>query len=292
MRTLVPSGTPVAQAKQRVAGPWDRRLTGSDGVQTLNPALISATATASGTPHAEGAWTEVIASTAQDNGAIELFLLGNTAGSGADTSILVDVGVGGAGSEVVVIPDVQAGWRTSSFDRRPALGIFPLRIPRGSRVAVRCQALIASDTADIGVRLFPLNMGRMPPSILRSIGVDSANSRGTVLSAAPGGSTKGAWTELVASVSSPLVGVVISAGGGGDTTMASASGVLDIGVGASGAESVIVADVPFGMLSSETMSLYDSGVFAVDIPAGARISARYAVTAATGLDVNLIGVPA
>lgn len=290
----IPPGCPIALAERRMRGPWDRRLDNSDGVASASSNFNAVTVTASATPHAKGSWIELVAATTVEAGAVQLFVMSSTFVNGTDTGILLDLGVGGAGSEQVVIADIPCGWRqTVSGQPYPDLGLFPLRVPKGSRLAVRCQAVQVSDTADIGVRLRPPVYGRTEPRVLDTIGTDSANSRGTVLTIPGGTNTKSAWTEITSGTARPLCGFVVGLGGGGDTGLVSSNVLLDIGMGAAGAEQVIGADLHISPTSTEILSIDEPGVYAADIPKGTRLAARYAYSSAgTSLDVSLIGVPA
>jgi hypothetical protein len=65
------------------------------GVDTSTSAG-SVTATASATPHTKGSWVEVVASTATTSQSVILSLRDQIAANGADTSVLLDVGIGAA----------------------------------------------------------------------------------------------------------------------------------------------------------------------------------------------------
>ncbi len=99
------------------------------------------TITASGTANTKGSWTQLIASTSKRAVAITVSLAW---GMGVD--MLVDVGTGAAGSEVVLLPNLlhpAAGPRLTHF-------VFMIQIPSGTRVAARCQSPTASAT-DVAV---------------------------------------------------------------------------------------------------------------------------------------------
>lgn len=290
----VPAGTPLPAALRRMLGPWDRALSMSDGVNASASTYATATATASGTPHVKGGWTELIAATSQEVGALEIYLRASTVVVSADSSTLLDVGIGSAGSEEVVIPDIQVGWRSfSSISPTTALGTFPVHIPRGVRVAVRAQSTVASKTAQVSAIFYPLKLGRVPRKLF-VLGVDAASSRGVVLSAPGAANSKGSWTEITSSVPQPLSGLVVCLGGGSDSTVQAGSFLIDIGMGAAGSEQVVVADLSGTATSNEQVVLNQpGGAYDVSVPAGARLAARYASSPSTtgAVDVHLIGVP-
>lgn len=79
---------------------------------------------------------------------------------------------------------------------------------------------------------------------------------------------KGAWVQLVASTSDTIDRLLISVGATSANGVNSAA-LMDIGVGASGAETVIIPDV---MIGASTGTSWD---IPVSIPVGSRIAARY-----------------
>jgi hypothetical protein len=71
-----------------------------------------------------------------------------------------------------------------------------------------------------------------------------------------------------------------------------ATGVLvDIGIGAASAETVLIADIYVQGSTSESLVLRSPVTYGVDIPAGSRLSARWARASATNssLDCFLVG---
>lgn len=106
--------------------------------------------------------------------------------------------------------------------------------------------------------------------------------------------TKGAWTELIASTvaAGDMILVYIVNNTAGTAT----EGLLDIGIGASGAETVIVANAVGGQLaaSGTQPTFRNDQIFPVAIPAGSRVAARLqnvasARTAVVGLAVLSTG---
>jgi hypothetical protein len=104
-------------------------------------------ATASASTNTKGSWTQVNAALPFDSYGFWIAIAG-TATSATLTDVLLDIGIGGSGSEIVLVPDLLAGWvGTPTQDLRNLW--IPIFIPKGTRVAVRCQAQIASDTVDV-----------------------------------------------------------------------------------------------------------------------------------------------
>lgn len=99
-------------------------------------------------------------------------------------------------------------------------------------------------------------------------GALTASSLLTTITANATVHTKGSWTELVSSVPFPGTGIWIHLGPGPSASGVDTSTLVDIGVGASGSEVVLIPNLAIGGL------LVTGFFFPVQIPNGARISAR------------------
>jgi hypothetical protein len=164
------------------------------------------TITANATPHTKGATpTQLIASTAADSYAIQVHVH-NNATSNASTATLLDIMTGGSGSEVVLIPDLMAGWVhpvTTTNEWRTYT--FPIFIPSGTRLSARSQSITASKTCSVGITLLnrPTQLGFVGTRVT-AYGVTSASSYGT-LHTAGSTSTYGATAgQLTASTTNPI----------------------------------------------------------------------------------------
>lgn len=96
------------------------------------------------TTGAKSAWVQLAATTSYDLSGFYL-VLGN-GGSSVTTTLwaAIDVGIGAAGSEQVVLPDYMAGVDSNAEIYLPVYSDFiGMNIPAGSRIAVRAQASAA-----------------------------------------------------------------------------------------------------------------------------------------------------
>lgn len=110
------------------------------------------------TANTKGAYKEISASTANPVAAmIAAFpLVGDATGANAD--YLVDVAVGAAGSEVVVIGDFHfASCSTGNAHHPIATPTFQVSIPAGTRIAVRAQCSISTADRDIDVIIYGID---------------------------------------------------------------------------------------------------------------------------------------
>lgn len=284
MRGLsLPAGYPVAAASAIVS---------PQAVQAIPPEVSQSSAvtvTASATPHTVGAWAELIASNAAETQWLSVAAM-NTAASATDTSALLDIGIGAAGSEVAVVTSLPVGFANIA----PGMHhLLPLRVPRGARVAARMQGIISADT----VSVIATTMGGAPgqgrsPSSLVTLGATTASSRGTNMP------TSDTYVEITAATSQAFAGLLVAATLSGAGVSAQAS-VYTVAVGAAGTE-VAIGTATFSCASSEAISRAPlgsiaaaqpfAGVIGRHIPAGVRLACKQSI-GQTYRDVILFGVP-
>lgn len=234
---------------------------------SVPPTIITANAT----PGSDGAWTQLVASTAHD---VDTILLVVTAGTGASntvTSTLVEFAVGAAASEVVHVPAISLG-----AGHNVSMAIPCPRIAAGSRVSARIyRSAVASETIGIVVSLRQSGDFSTVPTTIQSLGIDLANARGTTIATAGSINTFSDWTELEDVTTIDIKRITPCISGPPTTAFAAATGYVQIGVGAAAAE-VVVATIGFETNASEQLFVWGNALpFAADIAAGARIAARY-----------------
>jgi hypothetical protein len=252
------------------------------GVVSASSTRSTFTATASATPHTAGAWVELSASLTEAIDWITFTPTVATSSNAADSSTLLEFGVGGSGSESV-ISTIGVGYMASF---RPIT--VPGHVAAGSRLVVRARSAISSQAV---TGYFHLAGGANLGAPV-SVGASTAASRGAVLTAPSSANTKSAWTEITASTSADLRALCISPQGGSSAAIAASNTLLDIAVGGAGAEVPILEDLFLVSLSTESWQAISPLTAGVSIPAGSRISARYARSAghaATCLDLVLTG---
>lgn len=151
------------------------------------------TITAGSAAHTKGAWIEVMASLPRDAYGIAV-CGGITGANGANRAALMDIGIGSAGSENVIFPNLQVGCVIAAQSRRP---VIPLFLPRGSRVAVRVQSATASATGPVYIQFLYTPMFPYVPRKWVSYGTDTSASTGfRIPSTAWGSGAFGTWTSV------------------------------------------------------------------------------------------------
>ena len=91
-----------------------------------------------GTASTKGAYVEFSASLPSRLDVVLLFVTPSVTALGAVFRWFLDIATGGAGVETVVLPDVAVLGTTFTDSVRPAILRFPVSIPAGTRLAVRC----------------------------------------------------------------------------------------------------------------------------------------------------------
>lgn len=248
---------------------------------TTNDILL----TAGGSAHTKGAWTEIASSTAFTCDWLRLGMTSRASSSAA----LIDIGIGAAGSEVVILENLPlaCGSGLNGVD------IFiPITIPAGTRLSARMQSTSASTNAGVYVIIGANGFGRSESfKKVITIGANTATSFGTSLSDGANWTahTKKGWVEMTASAPDDIDAIIVlnshlSASGG--------ASIIDIGVGAAASESVIIPNVFNRKNNNSRVGMPGAnGPFFVSIEKGTRIAARGQVQAsstATASDFYLV----
>lgn len=248
-----------------------------------------------GASHVKGAWVELVASSPGDTYLLMLSA-GTTFVSAANTSMLLDIGIGAAGSEQLLISNLAIGY----LDGILVSGrywLLPLYIPAGSRIAARIQGVVATDTAEVAIDLFgglPME-GASPSVVVDTYGANTATSRGVSLVASATAHVAGAWTEVSPALPNDISRLFLGVQGNGSTTLATASSLIDIAVGPAGAEAVIASGIYVRSTTSEVIvNVAPPGPVvpnATEVKAGSRLSARLtSSTASHALDATFHGL--
>ncbi len=215
----------------------------------------------------KSSWTEIVASSGIHAHGIVLsmYINGNTATMG-----LVDIGIGGSGSEVVIIPNYPVQ-RIGSNPASSGSYFFPVTIPVGSRISARFQQSANQMTVSCGIQLLgaPFN-SVWSGTRCATYGPNTGTSKGIAVAAAASANTKGSWFEITASTEFASQYLVLSTLNDGTS---SSSHLLDLAVGASGSEQIIIPNL---LLHNVTGSLMSNARVCIPfaLPAGVRLAAR------------------
>jgi len=175
------------------------RLRTAESNLTATPAAfrIGTNIVGSATIHTKGPYTTLIAATAAQTQLV-CIVISDTVTSAARTDTLVDIAIGAAGSERVVLPNLLAGWRGSAR-LSPLVLTLPIRIPVGTRISARAQSIIASKGVGVAIWCYggPNNPVWPVFTEAEAIGVTTASaSMGTSVLPGTGAGVEGAWTNI------------------------------------------------------------------------------------------------
>lgn len=218
----------------------------------------------------KGGWVELSAATAFAAEAVLVTIGGSVAGS---PSQLIDIGIGAAASERVVIPDLLLSNR---LGHPMSVGPIPIRIPSGSRLVARCQSTSTANIPKVTVTIMSANLSGLSGfSRMTAYGITTADSGGT--SVDPGGTanTKGAYSELTSSTTHPISVLFIAIAAQANAALTDAAWLCDFSMGAAGSERIILPDQWVGtQTASDVITPSFVGPIPVSIPAGTRLAAR------------------
>jgi len=226
------------------------------------------TITASGSANVKGAWTTVIAALPFD---IAALLLKVEYASGGDH--LFDIGIGGAGSEVVIVPNVfcgaTGGFGAGNFFNMGLISI-PFPLPKNTRIAIRLQSNPGSLTIRVRMQFVAANFPHFPGlSKAAAIGVtDSGATAGTLITSVAG-NAKTAWVELSPGGISFTTKHVLWTGFANTGTAADWN--LDLGIGPVGGELAVLPNVFYRW---RTVGYTECWSIPLVLPKGTRVVAR------------------
>lgn len=255
-------------------------------VNLTTSSLITVTG---GVANTKGAWVEFIANTPYPAAGVILQHLLGIAQSSQNRSTLVDIAVGGVGAEQVLLPNVNIGFAQGSRGI-----LFPIFVPSGSRVSLRFACTTASVIA--GYQITLCNAGGNPlyyaGTRATDYGVNTAESGGTALTSSGIINTKGSWTEITASTARPMRWLIPFITPITTNSVPTQNLLVDIGVGAGGSEQALMENLAVLTSTSEECFYSPFGI-PVNIPQGARLSARFqstSIAGTAGCRVSFIGI--
>lgn len=245
------------------------------------------TIAAPGSANTKGAYTQLAASTAFD--AVGIVISGSITGSAA-LSALLDIAIGPAGSETVIVPDISM-FRGASLNCAFPPVFIPIAIPAGSRIAARVQSTATSVSLSLSAAVIAATAGY--PILAQkaaAYGVNAATSKGAIVDPGATANTKGAYSELIAATTMRSQWMVVTAVP--DTAPLATNWLLDIAVGDAGSEQLVIQDIHIGALANIGASQHRFFI-PLALPAGVRVSARLAcasTAAGRNLQVSIIAL--
>ena len=224
-----------------------------------------------GAANTKGGWVEFFASIAFEVSAFEIIT--RLPSGSTNYNYLIDIGIGAAGSEVVIVSNLYLSRET--YYNSDVLIRLPFSIPQGTRISIRCQSSQASAVLLAG--MYIQGQGFAPSQNLNrcyTLGAVPATSRGTQIDPGAVASTKGAWVEFSSSLPYPISFLACRIGMNANTAYTRAQFNMDVGIGAAGSEVVIVPDLIFSADSSNEAITPDFFENFISIAEGQRLVVR------------------
>lgn len=236
-----------------------------------------------GNVNTEGSKTEIEPSLSADCGGIILTVIDDLSDSSVDNRILARLYTGGVG--------VETAWGWINVAGLP-IGhqvYVPGFWPAGTRLSLAFKTVTGNRNPRIIPIFIPADVQYFSASPAEDIGF-GANSDGTAGSTGFSPNAKTAWTQLVAATTNDLAALIVGINAAAGS-IANNSFLFDIGIGAGGAETVLIGDIAVKFDSTEKIYWHSPQTYLVDVPAGSRLSFRCQCTSiAVGFGCSLTGV--
>lgn len=245
-------------------------LTGGPTQTGANASASKGVAVTTGTG-GKGAWTQVVAATAHPTTWLLVHLHPN-----AQFRYLVDIGIGAAGSEQVLAPDLYAEGVFASSQLSSRCYLFPISVPVGTRLSARAAG--SGDGYVISVALTAVSPAVGSSSGLGRVeayGVDVAAVQGVVIDPGATANQDGLWTELTPATGMPVRWIMLAVGRpNAQTVSATTTWLLDLAIGGAAAELEVIPDLPCTATTQLDFALPGVITLPVSLPQGSRLSAR------------------
>lgn len=253
-------------------------------------AIGGVTITCGGTPHTKTAWTTVAASTGSAAWEGFWLYLDTVAVNATDSSMLIDIGVGVAASEVTIVANMPIGYRGGAIALNPIW--IPLYIPSGTRVAARLQSAIASAALKLTTVGNNSGHGLISDNDLygycTTYGASLSTSHGTATTSGAV-DTYGTPAEVTVpgtGLTAPMHAALICVGGNGSNAMNTTTNRLALCGGAGGSEVARTTDFYFAGTSTESINPsglvpFTQPIEGLSVPVGERESIKVASHTAT-----------
>ena len=243
-----------------------------NGSQLYQSTPLRINVSSSASANTKGSWVEVFSST--DFTANFIWILGGWSTGGRN--YLIDVAIGSAGNEKVILSNLHYAGSTINASRIGFNFSFPIYIPSGERVSIRCQSTSGSQSIRFNVGISAITFGSRPGyNKVITYGAVTGDSGGTQVD--PGGSalTKGSWVQFKDSTEMNIGAIMMSIGNRQNTAPGWEWAYVDIGVGGAGSEVVVIPDIGHHMTyENESRVPGQTPILFCNIPKGSRVALR------------------
>lgn len=237
-----------------------------------------------GSGTAKGGYEELSAATADDWSG---FVVNFGVASSSSNRYLVDIAIGAAASEVVILPNVYI--QPSTLQGYTSFRV-PLQVPAGSRVAVRCSSSQNGGTMKVGITGLVANAAN-PPGFTTAtaiVAADTGNVRPSSISVSATTSAT-TWTELE-DVTAAEYGAFLMIASENATPGTSGQGLrMSLATGAAAAETAIGGGELQSNTANPLLARAILPLIETTAAAGVRLSANIQA-AVPGTDTYFVGL--
>lgn len=248
--------------------------------------LGAVTGSSQGTSIGTASITQIAASSSYDYDAILVDTVGNAIG--VDASL--DVYLGSSGNEYPLIDKIRVQKALSTNPQAQAV-LLPLAVPRGSRISAKAFG------GALNTIVYGMGFGSMgDKGFKRAVSMGITSATGVTVDPGATANALGSWTQIIASTPNHFNGLMVAFGSAARSNAALNSWLVDIAIGASGSEQIILKQLLTMSFSNTIFYMTPTffGPFPCSIPAGTRIAARAQCSTSTSttrnIDVTLYGL--
>lgn len=241
---------------------------------TPSPTAAGTTVTSSATVYTKGAsYTQIFAATTYESYGFWISI-GGTGASATRTDTLIDIAIGGSGSEQIIVPNLLCGWR-NVFSVNPMSLFLPIYIPKGARVSARTACATASKAVQVQITLMGGSSGVASPCYAGCHAYGVTYTAGTVCSGTSHTPGNTGVESSFASIGSTTTrdyraALVIPQGSLATTTMTAISYHWELGIGSTTIAEWYTADATTEMVVGPLPGM----PIPCAIPTGAQLQIR------------------
>lgn len=225
--------------------------------------------TSAASANTKGSWTDIGNPTTFDYQAIFVQMFSTLTGD-----MVVDLGLSDGTNRWTIAADLRVPAGRGVRVGGSAI-MLPLYVPVGSQISARVAADSASKNCSVHVTGASIGFGGMPGFSRLVSMYTPASSRGTDIEPTVA-NTKTSWVEITTGVTQPVNGLLVGVGPGGQLARAAGQNYLiDIGIGAAAAESVLLPNLSISLNEDFDVPMPCMlGPFPALVPASTRLAAR------------------
>ena len=228
----------------------------------------------SSSSNTKGSYVTLISATAFDVCWMDAYVgMGSSSGGYS-----IDIAVGPAGQEKIIVNNLFVTNTSAAALRHGPHYSFPVSIPAGMRISARAQCGASSDTGNnfVALQLFDGSFTQMEGTAgVDSISFNAGSTTGVTVTASGSSNTKGSYAQLIAATARDYIGLFFAVGRAGSLPSTSGSHLMDVAIGASGQEKIILPNLVFEYAAAaEAYYPETEGPYFIAVPAGTRLAAR------------------